>query len=80
MQLGEELILNMPETILFEKRYQNNIQQKYNLSFISYGCETLYLTLRKEHELKGFENKVLERTFELKSDEVSAQPRILTLH
>jgi hypothetical protein len=47
MQLGEELILNMPETILFEKRYQNNTQQKYNLSLISYGCETLYLTLRK---------------------------------
>jgi len=34
------------------------------------GCETLSLTLREEHSLKVFENRVLRRIFGLKSDEV----------
>jgi hypothetical protein len=28
-----------------------------------YGCETWYLTLRKEHRLRVFENRVLRRIF-----------------
>jgi hypothetical protein len=36
-----------------------------------YGCETWYLTLRKEHRLRVFENKVLRRIFGPKGDEVT---------
>ena len=33
------------------------------LSFVLYGCETRSLTLRKEHRLRVFENRVLRRIF-----------------
>jgi hypothetical protein len=36
-----------------------------------YGCETWSLTLREEHRLRVFENKVLRRTFGPKRDEVT---------
>jgi hypothetical protein len=38
---------------------------------ILYGCETWYLTLREEHRLRVFENKVLRRIFGPKRDEVT---------
>jgi hypothetical protein len=38
---------------------------------ILYGCETWSLTLREEHRLRMFENKVLKRIFGPKRDEVS---------
>jgi hypothetical protein len=36
-----------------------------------YGCETWSLTLREEHRLRVFENRVLRRIFEPKRDEVT---------
>jgi hypothetical protein len=36
-----------------------------------YGCETWSLTLREEHRLRVFENKVLRRIFGPKRDEVT---------
>jgi hypothetical protein len=35
-----------------------------------YGCETWSLTLKEEHRLKVFENKVLRRIFGPKRDDV----------
>jgi hypothetical protein len=40
------------------------------LPVVLYGCETWSLTLRKEHGLKVFENRVLRKTFGHKRDEV----------
>jgi hypothetical protein len=40
------------------------------LSVVSYGYETWSLTLREEHRLRVFENRVLRRIFEPKGDEV----------
>jgi hypothetical protein len=37
---------------------------------VFYGYETLSLTLREEHSLKVFENRVLRRIFGQKRDEV----------
>jgi hypothetical protein len=37
---------------------------------VLYGCETWSLTLREEHRLRVFENRVLRRIFEPKRDEV----------
>jgi hypothetical protein len=38
---------------------------------ILYGCETWSLTLREEHGLRMFENRVLRRIFGPKRDEVT---------
>jgi hypothetical protein len=40
------------------------------LPVVLYGCETWSLTLREEHKLKVFENRVLRRIFGPKRDEV----------
>jgi hypothetical protein len=42
-----------------------------------YGCETWYLTLREEHRLRVFENRVLRRIFGPKRDEVTGEWRKL---
>ena len=42
-----------------------------------YGCETLSLTLREEHRLRVFENRVLRGVFGAKRDEVKGEWRIL---
>jgi hypothetical protein len=42
-----------------------------------YGCETWSLTLREEHRLRVFENRVLSRIFGPKRDEVTGEWRKL---
>jgi hypothetical protein len=41
-----------------------------------YGCETWSLTLREEHRLRVFENRVLRRIFGPKRDEVTGEWRM----
>jgi hypothetical protein len=41
------------------------------LHVVLYGCETWSLTLREEHRLRVFENRVLSRIFGPKRDEVA---------
>jgi hypothetical protein len=43
---------------------------KLILLVVLYGCETWSLTLREEHRLRVFENRVLRRIFGPKRDEV----------
>jgi hypothetical protein len=47
------------------------------LPMVLYGCETWSLTLREEHRLRVFENRVLRRIFGLKRDEVTGERRKL---
>jgi hypothetical protein len=54
------------------KIYKNII-----LPVVLYGCETWSLTLREEHRLRVFENKVLGRIFGPKRDEVTGEWRKL---
>ena len=42
---------------------------------VLYGCETRLLTLREEHRLREFENRVLRRIFGPKRDEVTGEWR-----
>ena len=42
-----------------------------------YGCETWSLTLREEHRLRVFENKVLKKIFDAKKDEITGEWRKL---
>jgi hypothetical protein len=44
---------------------------------VLYGCETWSLTLRDEHTLRVFENRVLTRIFGAKTDEVAGEWRRL---
>jgi hypothetical protein len=44
---------------------------------VLYGCETWSQTLREEHRLMVFENRVLRRIFGLKRDEVTGEWRKL---
>jgi hypothetical protein len=41
------------------------------LPVVLYGCETWSLTLREEHRLRVFENRVWRRIFGSKRDEVT---------
>jgi hypothetical protein len=47
------------------------------LPIVLYGCETWSLTLREEHRLRVFENRVLRRIFGPKRDEVTGEWRKL---
>jgi len=47
------------------------------LPFVLYGCETWSLSVRKEHRLRVFENRVLRRIFGPKRDEVTGKWRKL---
>jgi hypothetical protein len=44
---------------------------------VLYGCETWSLTLREEHRLRVFENRVLRRMFGPKKDEMTGEWRKL---
>jgi hypothetical protein len=47
------------------------IYKATNLPVVLYGCETLSLAMRVEHQQRVFENKVLRRIFGPKRDEVT---------
>jgi hypothetical protein len=47
------------------------------LPVVLYGCEIWSLTLRKEHRLRVFENRVLRGIFGPKRDEVTGEWRKL---
>jgi len=47
------------------------------LLVVLYGCETWSLTLRKEHRLRVFENRVLRKILGPKRDEVKVLTRRL---
>jgi hypothetical protein len=55
---------------LLSKNIKIRIYKTTILPVVLYGCETWSLTLREEHKLRVFENKVLMKIFGLKRDEV----------
>jgi hypothetical protein len=56
---------------MLSKNLKMRIYKTIILPVILYGCETWSLTLREEHKLRLFENKVLRRIFGPKRDEVT---------
>jgi hypothetical protein len=56
---------------LHSKKIKIIIYKTVILPVVLCGCETLSLTLRKEHRLRVFENRVLNRILGSKSDEVT---------
>ncbi|KAJ4443851.1 hypothetical protein ANN_05638 [Periplaneta americana] len=59
------------------KNLKVRIYKTVILPVVLYGCETWTLTLREEHRLRVFENKVLRKIFGAKRDEVTGEWRKL---
>ncbi|KAJ4445845.1 hypothetical protein ANN_12530 [Periplaneta americana] len=62
---------------LLSKNLKVRIYKIIILPVVLYGCETWTLTLREEHRLRVFENKVLRKIFGAKRDEVTGEWRKL---
>jgi hypothetical protein len=55
---------------LLPKNVRIRIFKSIILPVVLYGCETWSLTLREEHRLRMFENRLLREIFGLKRDKV----------
>ena len=62
---------------LLSKNLKIKIYRTIILPIVLYGCETWSLTLREEHRLRVFENRVLRRIFGPKRDGVTGEWRKL---
>jgi len=62
---------------LLSKILEIKIYRNIILPVVLYGCETWSLTLREEHRLRVFENRVLRRIFGNKRNEVTGEWRKL---
>jgi hypothetical protein len=62
---------------LLSRNVKVRIYKTIILSVVLYGCETWSLTLREEHRLRVFENRILRRIFGPKRDEVTVEWRKL---
>jgi hypothetical protein len=62
---------------LLSRNVKVKIYKTIILRVVLYGCETWSLTLREEHRLRVFENRVLRRIFRFKRDEVTVEWRKL---
>ncbi|KAJ4442231.1 hypothetical protein ANN_12097 [Periplaneta americana] len=58
---------------LLSKNLKVRIYKTVILPVVLYGCETWTLTLREEHRLRVFENKMLRKIFGAKRDEVTGE-------
>jgi hypothetical protein len=64
-------VQNLLSSCLLSKTVKVRIYKIITLPVILYGCETWSLTVREEHKLRLFENRVLRRIFGLKRDGVT---------
>jgi hypothetical protein len=62
-------VQNLLSSRLISKNLKIKIYRTVILPIVLYGCETWSLTLRKEHRLRVFENRVLRRIFGPKREE-----------
>jgi hypothetical protein len=58
---------------LLSRNIKVRIYKTIILPVVLYGCETWSLTIREEHGLRVFENRVLRRIFGPKRDEVTGE-------
>jgi hypothetical protein len=71
------LVQNLLSSHLLSKNLKIRIYKMIILPVVLHGCEMWSLTLREEHRLRVFENRVLRRIFGLKRDEVTGEWRKL---
>ena len=66
-----------PTCFLLSKKLKVNTYKTIILPVVLYGCETWSLTLREEHRVRVFENKILRKIFGGKRDEITGEWRKL---
>ena len=64
-------VQNLLSSSLLSKNLKIKIYRTIILPVVLYGCETWSLTLREEHRLRVFENRVLRRIFGPRRDGVT---------
>jgi hypothetical protein len=69
------LVQSLLSSCLLSKNLKIIIYKTIILPVVLYGCETWSLTLKEEHRLRVFENRVLRRIFGPKRDEVTGEWR-----
>ena len=70
-------VQNLLSSSLLYKNWKIKIYRTIILPVVLYGCETWSLTLRQQHRLRVFENRVLRRTSGPKRDGVTGEWRKL---
>jgi len=70
-------VQNLLSSCLLSKNLKIKIYRTIILPVVLYGCETWSLSLREEHRLRVFENRVLRRIFGPRRDEVTREWRKL---
>ena len=75
--IGRLYVQNLLSYSLLSKTIKIKIYRTVILPLVWYGCETWSLTLREEHRLRVFENRVLRRIFGPKWDGVTGEWRRL---
>src|SRR5215470_7174856 len=70
-------VQNLLSSRSLSKNLKTKIYKTIILPVVLYGCEAWSLTLREEHRLRVFENRVLRRVFGPKRDEVTGEWRKL---
>jgi len=68
---------NLLSSCVLSKNTKIKIYRTTILHVVLYGCETWLFTLREEHRLRVFENRMLRRIFGPKRDEVTRERRKL---
>jgi hypothetical protein len=71
------IIIGLLSSNLFSRNFKVTVYKTIILPVVLYGCETWSVTLREEHRLRVFENRVLRRIFGHKRDEVTGEWRKL---
>jgi hypothetical protein len=66
-------VQNLLSSQLLSKNLKIRIYSTIILPVVLYGCETWSLTLREEHRMGVFENRVLRKIFGPKRDEVTGE-------
>jgi hypothetical protein len=70
-------VQNLLSSRLLSKNLKIKIYRTIILPLVLYGCETWSLTLREEHRLRVFENRVFRRVIGPKRNEVTGEWRKL---
>jgi hypothetical protein len=70
-------VQNLLSSCLLSKNLKIGIYKTVILPVVLYGREILSRTLKQEHRLRVFENRVLRKMFEPKRDEVTGEWRKL---
>jgi hypothetical protein len=69
--------VNLPSSRLLSKNVKIRIYKTIILPVVLYGYETWSLTLREDHRLRVFENRVLRKIFRPRRHEVTGEWRKL---